>query len=304
MPDIIFLEAAKSLVQKHKMSGPSLREAIPFLKKFEGKTFVLKIGGSVLNDYGLLPCLVDDVVFLDKLGIRIILVHGGSRQMDAAMKDKGIAPVKVDGLRFTSEEVLKLASSVFSQISRDIKNEIEGQDSGVKGVVFDKDSGLIKGKKKSKEFGLVGIPGSVNTTILEALADNIIPIVPAVIADEDGGCGLNVNADDVAASLATALKAEKLILMTDVEGVIDKEGNLISTLESSVIDGLIADGTISGGMLPKVQSCLEPVRNGVKKAHIIKGGADSFIGEVLTAKGVGTEFVMSSQAKVKKLSLY
>lgn len=300
MSDILFLDAAKELIEKHNFSGPSLREAIPYLKKFEGKRFVLKIGGSVLNDTRLLPYLVDDVVFLNRLGIKTVLVHGGSRQMDKAMNEKGITPVKVDGLRYTDSETLELAASVFEDISREIKAEIEKDGSQVAGMILNRSTGLVKGSQMSEDYGLVGVPTKVNSDLLDALADNIIPIVPAVIADEkNSGAGFNVNADDVASAIARELKAEKLILMTDVDGVIGSDGKLISTIEASQVESLISSGVISGGMVPKVRSCVDLVKSGVEKAHIIKGGIDSFISEVLSDGGVGTEFVM--HGKVSEL---
>ncbi len=296
MPNIILLNAARSLVKKHNMGGPLLREAIPYIKKFEGKVFVLKIGGSILNnDMELLPYLIDDVVFLNKMGIKTILVHGGSKSMDIAMKENGIISNKINGLRVTTKEIFNIAIDVFSKISEEIKLEIENM--GCKAIILDKKSSLIVGKTKNyQKYGLVGLPKKVNLDLINNLSDNVIPIVPAVVADEKGGLGLNVNADNIASILATKLKAEKLILMTDVEGVIDKKNNLIPSIDLNLVDKLIANKTISGGMLPKVLSCIEPVSLGVKKAHIIKGGKDSFINEILTDKGVGTEFIMS-QAK-------
>ncbi len=303
MPNIVLLNTARTLVKEHNMDGPTLREAIPYIKKFEGKVFVLKIGGSILENIESLPYLIDDVVFLSKVGIKIILVHGGSRSVDSAMKKAGIISNKIDGLRVTTKQTLTIAYGVFSEISEKIKAEIENM--GCKAIILDKKSSLITGKVKNyKKYGLVGEPKTVNLDLINNLADGVIPIVPAIIADEKGGLGFNVNADSVASILATKLKAEKLILMTDVKGVMDKKGNLIPTIDSNLLDELIGNKTIKDGMLPKVIACIEPVRSGVKKAHIIEGGENSFINEILTDKGVGTEFVMSKTKKsFQKISM-
>lgn len=290
MPQLTLIKTARELVKKHNFSGPRLREAIPYINAFSGKRFVLKIGGSVLNDLSLLPYLIDDVVFLKKVGINVILVHGGSRQLTESMKSRNL-PVKMEsGLRVTSADVLELAAEVFSEISLAIKNKIEKN--GYKCVIFDRATGLVKSKQGNASLGFVGIPESVDVSLLNSLTDDTIPIVSSVTSGtKPGDIGFNVNADDVAGIIASKIAAEKLILMTDVEGVLDENGQLLSSLTVSQVEDLIAKKVIHGGMIPKVHTCLEALRGGAQKCHIIKGSAHSFMDEILTDSGVGTEFV-------------
>lgn len=292
MTQLTLIKTARELVKKHNFSGPRLHEAIPYINAFSGKKFVLKIGGSVLNDLSLLPYLIEDVLFLKKVGISVVLVHGGSRQLNEAMKSKNLTVESKNGLRVTSAEVLELAAEVFAQISLAIKNKIEK--SGYKGIIFGRESGLVKSKQVDESLGLgfVGVPQTIEVSLLNGLADNVIPIVSSVTAGiKPGDIGFNVNADDVAGIIASKIKAEKLILMTDVEGVLDENGQLLSSLTVSQVEELIAKKVIHGGMIPKVQTCLDALRDGAQKCHIIKGSAHSFMDEILTDAGVGTEFI-------------
>jgi len=294
MPELTLLKTARELAKKHDFSGPRLREAIPYINTFTGKRFVLKIGGSVLNDLTLLPYLIEDIAFMKKVGVHIILVHGGSRQLNSAMIKRSLKIESLDGLRVTSPEILQLAAEVFGDISKIIKTEI-GKN-GYKAVIFDRNSGLVKSKQKNSKLGLVGIPQTVDTSLLESLSDDVIPVVSSVTAGiACGDIGFNVNADAVAGIIAAKMKTEKLILMTDVDGVLDKDGNLLSSLTMSQVEDLIERGIINGGMIPKVNTCLEALKAGAHKCHIIRGGNHSFIDEILTNRGVGTEFVKDEE---------
>ena len=292
------IKTARELIKKHDLSGPRLREAIPYINAFSGKRFVLKIGGSVLNDLSLLPSLIEDVIFLKKVGISVILVHGGSRQLNEEMKNKNLQVKSINGLRVTSREVLELAAKCFGEISSQIKNEITKH--GYKCVIFGRESGLVKSEQTdvSLELGFVGIPKDVNLSLLDGLSDHVIPVVSAVTAGtKPGDIGFNVNADDVAGIIASKIGAEKVIFMTDVDGVLDENGNLLSSLTISQVEALIEQKIIHGGMIPKVQTCLNALKGGAKKCHIVKGSAHSFIDEILTDEGVGTEFVSDELAK-------
>ncbi|MGA3172888.1 MAG: acetylglutamate kinase [Syntrophorhabdales bacterium] len=293
------IKTARELVKKHDLSGPRLREAIPYINAFSGKRFVLKIGGSVLNDLSLLPSLIEDVVFLKKVGISVILVHGGSRQLNEEMARHNLQVESVDGLRVTSREVLEIAAVVFAKISQAIKKEIAKH--GYKSVVFGRQSGLVKSEQTDVSLGLgfVGIPKEVDVSLLNGLADDVIPIVSAVTAGtKPDDVGFNVNADDVAGIIASKIGAEKVIFMTDVDGVLDENGNLISSLTVSQVEELIKRNVIYGGMIPKVQTCLDALKGGAKKCHIVKGSVHSFIDEILTDEGVGTEFVSDQTIQV------
>ena len=287
---LVLLETARKLAEQHDFDGASLREAIPYLDAFQGKKFVLKIGGSVLQDERLIPQLISDVVFLKRLDINVILVHGGARQLDRHMQALGMEPSKLDGLRVTSRKVLDLANEVFLDISHKIRDAVAHR--GYRGVIFDRDSGLVRSRQKNVELGYVGEPARVDSSLLEQLPAEVVPIVTAITSGlEAGEPGYNVNADEVASAIAREIKAEKLILMTDEDGVKDSRGVLLPTLTREQAEAYINTGVIHGGMIPKVRACLEPLQYGVKKSHIIKGETDSFINEILTDAGVGTEFV-------------
>ena len=286
---LVLLETARKLAEQHDFDGASLREAIPYLDAFQGKKFVLKIGGSILQDERLIPQLVSDVIFLKRLDINVILVHGGARQLDLHLQSLGIETSKLNGLRVTSLEVLELANEVFLDISYNIRDAVAQR--GYRGVIFDRTSGLVNSRQKHTGLGYVGEPLRVNTSLLEQLPAEAVPIVTAITSGvEPGEPGYNVNADEVASAIASEIRAEKLVLMTDEDGVKDGNGNLLPTLTQQQAETLIRAGVIHGGMIPKVQACLEPLQHGVRKSHIIKGDADSFINEILTDAGVGTEF--------------
>ncbi|MGI9229011.1 MAG: acetylglutamate kinase [Gammaproteobacteria bacterium] len=294
-PQILLLETARKLAEQHHFDGPALRECMPYLQEFAGKKFVLKIGGSILNDMALIPVLVDDIVFLKRLDINIIIVHGGAKHIDARMRSAGLTPEKIDGLRVTSRAVLDVAHQAFREISGAIKAAIDER--GYLGKIFDRSSGLVVARQKRPELQYVGEPIAVNLDLLAQPAAGTIPIVPSVTAgDSPDAPGFNVNADEVASVLAAELQAEKLILMTDVDGVKDSHGKIISTLTAGQVEELIRSGVISDGMVPKVRACLAPLRHGVHKSHIIRGDADSFINEILTEAGVGTQFVSPEEA--------
>lgn len=292
MSQATLIKAAGEFAENHDLSNPQLLESISYMNAYFGNRFVLKIGGSVINDLSLLPHLIKDVVLLKKYGINVVLVHGGSRQLNEEMKKQNLPVESKNGLRVTSSKVLELATKVFGNISLLIKDEIEK--SGYQGRIFGRESGLVKSKQTDVTLGLgfVGVPETVEDSLLSCIVDDVIPIISSVTAGTQlGDIGFNVNADDVAGIIASSIKAEKLILMTDVEGVLNENGQLLSSLTVRQVEELIEKQVIHGGMIPKVQTCLKALRVGVQKCHIIKGSAHSFIKEILTDVGVGTEFV-------------
>ena len=224
---LILLETARKLAEQHDFDGQALREAIPYLQAFQGRKFVLKIGGSVLQDELLIPSLVSDVAFLKRLDINVILVHGGARQLDRRMQARGLQPSKRHGLRVTSAEALELANEVFLEISRVIVDAVAQR--GYEGVIFDRASGLVRSRQKNPELGYVGEPVSVDASRFEQLPATAIPIVTAITsglqADEPG---YNVNADEVASAIAREIRAGKLILMTDEDGVKDEQWQVVA----------------------------------------------------------------------------
>jgi len=300
-PNLTLLKTARELTEAHNFSEPGLREAIPYIKAFSGKQIVLKIGGSVLNDHSLLPYLIDDVIFMKKIGVNVILVHGGSRQLNKDMEEKGLEPEYVDGLRVTSKEILDLAAQTFYDISKKIKDEIEDRE--YKCLIFDRNSGLVKSKLNNLNLGYVGVPEEVDVEKINTLSSDVIPVVSSVTSGvEADDIGFNVNADNVAGIISSSINAEKLILMTNVDGVMDNNNSLLSSLTVTEVEELINNGSISDGMIPKVRTCLSALRHGTKKCHIIKGNETSFISEILTDQGVGTEFV-PDESKIREKAI-
>ncbi len=293
--NISLIQAARKLVKDYGVKGELLRQAIPYLDVFNGKTFVLKVGGSILDsmliDDARLAELVSDITFLKAVGINIVIVHGGGKLLDVEMNKQGIQPIKKKGLRVTSLDVAYLAKKVFHQISTAIVSHLEN--SGYQGIIFQSESQLVQSKQLDSQLQAVGIPKHIDNRLLLELDDHCIPVVSAITASYDGLFPVyNVNADDVASHIAASIKAEKLILMTDVEGVLDNNQQLLSVLTPKKVAKLIDSNVISGGMLPKVNSCVHALNAGVTSSHIIKGDHQSFMDEILTDAGVGTQFVL------------
>lgn len=286
-----------------------LQSALPYIREFYGKTFVIKYGGSAMTEEGLRENFAKDVVLLRYVGIRVVVVHGGGLQISQTLERLGIKPHFVGGMRKTDEETMHVVEMVLSgDINKDIValiNRHSGKNIYAVGL-SGRDGQLIRAKKLDKEayfrelglevpeedIGYVGQVEGVNVELLQTLMEKgYIPVIAPVGVGKEGEA-YNINADLVASEVAKALKAEKLIFLTDTEGVKDKEGRLISTLTKDEALKLISNGVIKGGMLPKVKSALEAIEAGVKKVHIIDGRiTHSILLEVFTQEGVGTEIV-------------
>lgn len=286
-----------------------LQSALPYIREFYGKTFVIKYGGSAMTEEGLRENFAKDVVLLRYVGIRVVVVHGGGPQISQTLERLGIKPHFVGGMRKTDEETMHVVEMVLSgDINKDIVvliNRHSGKNIYAVGL-SGRDGQLIRAKKLDKEayfrelglevpeedIGYVGQVEGVNVELLQTLMEKgYIPVIAPVGVGKEGEA-YNINADLVASEVAKALKAEKLIFLTDTEGVKDKEGRLISTLTKDEALKLISNGVIKGGMLPKVKSALEAIEAGVKKVHIIDGRiTHSILLEVFTQEGVGTEIV-------------
>lgn len=269
----------------------TLLEALPYIKEFSGSTFVIKYGGAAMEEEDLAKEFAKDVVLLKYVGINPVVVHGGGPQIEKLLARLNIPTRFVDGLRVTDGATLEVVEMVLSgAINKTIVQEIQnsgGQAIGISG----KDARLIVAKKvEDKDIGFVGEVTEVNVRILKEVSKlGYIPVVAPLAAGADG-CTYNVNADTVAGAIAKALMAEKLILLTDVPGVLDKELRPISVLGKSEVQALLKDGTIRGGMIPKVKCCLDALHGGVKKTHIIDGRVShALLLEVLTDSGVGTQ---------------
>ena len=279
-----------------------LMEALPYIRKFANKTFVIKFGGNAMIDESLSHSFALDIILLSYVGIRPVVVHGGGPQIGGLMEKLGKQPVFIDGLRVTDQETMDIVEMVLTgSINKDIVSHINkngGRAVGLSG----KDGSLIMARKmlkqdkndpsKTVDIGFVGEITSVNPRVINTLDSNqFIPVIAPVGFGEDGQT-YNINADTAAGAIAGALKAEKLILLTDVEGVKDKGGNLLSTLTEPAAQRLISSGDISGGMIPKVTCCCTALDEGVAKAHIIDGRVEhAVLLEIFTDIGIGTQIV-------------
>jgi len=271
----------------------TLLEALPYIKRFAGAVFVIKYGGAAMEEEGLKKEFAKDVALLKYVGINPVVVHGGGPMIGRLLKDLNIPTRFVDGLRVTDEKTLEVVEMVLSglvnkEIVKNI-NDMGGKAIGISG----KDGRLLLAKQvEGKDIGLVGDITHVDTSIINDISRHgYIPVI-APIADGVDGKSYNINADAAAGSIAQALSAEKLMLLTDVKGVIGNDGKLISMLRKKEIEDLIARKTVTGGMIPKVSCCIDALTGGVRETHIIDGRVPhAILLEVFTDSGVGTEII-------------
>jgi len=282
-----------------------LIEALPYIQRFNNATVVVKYGGHAMVEEKLKKSFALDIILMKYVGLNPIVVHGGGPQIGNFLKNLSIESQFIDGMRVTDEQTMDVVEMVLvGKVNKEIVsliNQNGGQSVGLSG----KDGKLITAKKikyiKNKgdnqppeiiDIGMVGEIVSINNRILKSLIENqFIPVIAPVGVGKKGET-YNINADIVAGQIAASLKARKLILLTDTEGVLDKNGELMSTLKMKESKLLIEDGTIKGGMLPKINCCLDALNGGVKKAHIIDGRKDhAILLEIFTKGGIGTEIV-------------
>jgi acetylglutamate kinase len=269
-----------------------LIEALPYIRRFHGATIVVKLGGHAMEDADLSRQFADDIVLLHSVGIRPVVVHGGGPQISALMERLGMVPEFRDGLRVTDAASLDVARMVLvGKIGRDIVSSINVHGPLAVGLSGE-DAGLILASARNPALGFVGDVESVNPTILERLlAEDLIPILSTIGADV-AGQSYNINADTVAGAVAEALGAEKVIYLTDIEGLlrdIDEPASLISCIDAKSLQELIDRGTLTGGMIPKIAACVHAVENGVGSAHILDGRVPHVVLlELFTNTGVGT----------------
>jgi acetylglutamate kinase len=269
-----------------------LVEALPYISQFRGKTMVVKIGGAALEDELLRRRFCEDLILLDWVGVHLVVVHGGGKQISSMLSRLGV-PASFDrGQRVTDDATLEvvemvLAGSINANLVRQI-NYLGGSAVGLSGC----DGGLAHAVVARAELGKVGEVDRVERNVIDRLIGDFIPVIAPLATGPDGGA-LNVNADVFASRLAAAIGAEKLVLLTDVSGVLDEDRNLISTLSSQLGRDLIERGVIHGGMIPKVEHALATVADGVPKVHIIDGRVEhALLLEVFTSDGVGTQVVL------------
>jgi len=270
----------------------TLLEALPYIKKFRKETVVIKYGGSAQSSDELKAKFAQDIVMLHTVGIRPVVIHGGGSSITKLLDELGIESKFVDGQRVTSKEAIRIAEMVLSgEINKEIVALLNSQ--GAKAVgISGKDGNLFEAiAKDGGAFGYTGEIAHVDTTLLDNMVkDDFVPVIaPIASGGVVGHPGYNINADLAASKIAASINARKILFLTDTLGVLDKNGELIRTLDLQETETLKADGTIYGGMVPKVDACIEAVRGGVKKAHIIDGRLEhSLLLEILTNRGVGT----------------
>lgn len=289
----------KDIIEKASI----LIESLPYIKKFSEKTFVIKYGGHAMENDELKYGFAEDITLLKYVGINPVIVHGGGPQIGSFLKRLDIGSQFIGGMRVTDDKTMEVVEMTLSgKINKEIVsliNKAGGAAIGFSG----RDGNLIKAKKlyvdapddkgvlQHLDIGLVGEVEYVNTSLIDNIISKFIPVIAPVGIGENYE-PYNINADLVAGSVASALKAEKLVLLTDVDGVKDKEGKRISTIRPEETDKLKKDGTLTGGMIPKVNCAVQAVKNGVQKAHIIDGRTKhSILLEIFTDSGIGTQIL-------------
>ena len=289
--------------QKYLDKAEVLIEALPYIQRFSKKIIVVKYGGSAMIDEELKQDVIEDVVLLKLIGFKPIIVHGGGKEISRWVDKVGMDTKFVNGLRVTDADTMELAEMVLARVNKELVAKI--QTLGIKAAgISGKDGGLLTVEKKfsgSEDLGFVGDVTEVDTKILEDLLEkDFLPVVFPVGMDKDG-VTYNINADEAASSIATALRAEKLAYLSDVEGVrLDPEDpeSVISELYTNEAQDLIEQGVISGGMLPKIENCIDAINKGVSRVHIMDGRIPhGLLLEIFTNKGIGTAIIKENEEK-------
>ena len=289
--------------QKYLEKAEVLIEALPYIRRFHDKIIVVKYGGSAMIDEELKREVIQDVVLLKLVGFKPIIVHGGGKEISRWVDKAGKETEFVGGLRVTDKETIEIAQMVLGKVNKDLVANVQTlgvQAAGISGM----DGGMLKVEKKyvdGRDIGYVGDIKSVDTKILQDLMEqDFLPIVYPIGMDENGDA-YNINADEAASAIATALKAEKLAYLSDVEGVrMDPEdpSSVISELYVDEAEKLVEEGVIKGGMLPKIRNCIEALKDGVSRIHIMYGRIPhSLLLEFFSNKGIGTAIIQESEEK-------
>lgn len=289
--------------EKYLEKAEVLVEALPYIRRFSGKIIVVKYGGSAMIDDELKTSVIEDVVLLKLVGFKPIIVHGGGKEISRWVDKVGMETKFIDGLRVTDEKTMELAEMVLGKVNKDLVAKIQAL--GIKAAgISGQDGGLLRVKKKlsdGQDIGFVGDVTKVDPKILKDLMEkDFLPVVFPIGIDEDG-VSYNINADEAASAIATALKAEKLAYLSDVEGVrMDPKDpeSVISELYTGEAKELIEQGVISGGMLPKIENCIDAINKGVSRVHIMDGRIPhGLLLEIFTNKGIGTAIIKDNEEK-------
>ena len=269
-------------------NGPSTKEVSKYLKKYQNEKIVIKCGGKVLLDPILLDGMIGDIAILKKLGLTPILVHGGGLGIKKKLDELNIESKFIMGLRVTDKKMIKIVEEIMIEFNKEIIKALEKKSCKAKSITI-KENNIIYVEQENKELGYVGKPVKVNTDLLnDIIQKDFIPIVTPMGLDQKGQA-YNINADTTAGALARSLKSRRLLLATDVEGVLDKNEKLISEIRSYEAEKLVNDQTIHGGMIPKIKTCIEAVNNGVRGVVIIDGRRPhSILFELFSDLGAGT----------------
>ena len=270
------------------IKGPSTKEVSKYIKKYQNEKIVIKCGGKVLLDPMLLDSMIEDITILKKLGLTPMLIHGGGLGIKKKLDELNIESKFIMGLRVTDEKMIKIVEDVMVEFNKKIIKLLEKKSCKAKPITI-KENNVIHVEQESKELGYVGKPIKINTNLLnDIIQKNFIPIVTPMGLDQKGQ-SFNINADTAAGAIARNLKSRRLLLVTDVEGVLDKNEKLIPEIRSYEAEKLINDQTIHGGMIPKIKTCINAVNNGVRGVVIIDGRRPhSILFELFSDQGAGT----------------
>ena len=268
--------------------GPTVEETIKYLEKYTEDFIVIKMGGSVLSNKDLFNNLIKDIVTLKKLGLSIFLIHGGGSKISKKLDDLNIKSNFINGLRVTDDKIINIVEDVLIKFNKEIVKSLKNESCDAKEITS-KENNVIIVKPENDTLGFVGKPTKINANILtEIIKTNEVPVIASLGLDKNNQT-FNINADSVAGAIAKKLKARRLLMLSDVEGVLDKDKKLITEINSDQAKQMISDGTISGGMIPKIDNCLDVAKNGVKAVCIIDGRKKhSILFELLSDKGSGT----------------
>ena len=269
-------------------NGPSIDEVKKYTTKYSNDIIVIKCGGSVLLEKNLFNQFIEDISVINKLGLSVVVVHGGGKNIQKKLNEHNLKSVFIDGLRVTDEKTIKIVEEALLELNFEILNEISNHHANSVSI-SPKKNNVIRVIPERKELGFVGTPTEIKKdTILEIINEKKIPLIVPMGIGEDNNI-YNINADVAAGAIAKELKARRLLLMTDVEGVLDKSKNLISEINSSMANEMLENKTIAGGMIPKIKTCLDAVNNGVTGVVIVDGRKQhSILFEIFSDKGAGT----------------
>ena len=269
-------------------NGPSIDEVKKYTTKYSNDIIVIKCGGSVLLEKNLFNQFIEDISVINKLGLSVVVVHGGGKNIQKKLDEHNLKSAFIDGLRVTDEKTIKIVEEALLELNFEILSEINNHHANSV-AISPKKNNVIRVTPERKELGFVGTPTEIKKdTILEIINEKKIPLIVPMGIGEDNNI-YNINADVAAGAIAKELKARRLLLMTDVEGVLDKSKNLISEINSSMANEMLENKTIAGGMIPKIKTCLDAVNNGVTGVVIVDGRKQhSILFEIFSDKGAGT----------------